>query len=243
MKLVFDDEFHELSISAHGPSTTWTAHTPWNGDFGDAAFMDPMPGFPFTLTPNGLRIEMRKLPDGHWQSGLISSTDPAGNGFTRRYGYFEINTKLPAGPGIWPAFWLAARVPADSPDPGLEIDVFEHYGKFPANYNTTVTLWPKPGHESEKWYQMKVQNVAAGSLSERFHTYGVKVDPTWITFYFDRKEYWRIKTPAQHKYGLGILADLGLGSGWPIDQTPNPCFMDIRYIRVYEDPSVADANK
>ena len=34
-------------MSAWGPGTRWIAHTPWHGDFGDAAFSDPLPGFPF----------------------------------------------------------------------------------------------------------------------------------------------------------------------------------------------------
>ena len=106
----FVEQFDHFDVSAWGPSTRWIAHTPWNGDFGDARFVDPRPGFPFVTEGGMLRIEARKLPDGHWQSGLIASRAGDGlqtHGFAQQYGYFEIETKLPPGAGTWPAFWLA----------------------------------------------------------------------------------------------------------------------------------------
>jgi len=47
-KPVFVGDFHDLSISSrHLNENRWTAHTPWNGDFGDATFADPGPDGPF----------------------------------------------------------------------------------------------------------------------------------------------------------------------------------------------------
>jgi hypothetical protein len=232
LKLVFDESFHNLSVSPKGPGTRWTAHTPWGGDFGDAQFADPEPGFPFSVTNGTGRIELRKSPDGRWQSGLLASVDPSGNGFTLQYGYFEIRAKLPAGPGVWPAFWLDSMPPPNSTDPSIEIDVFEHYGKFPYTFNSTVTVWPKTDKAARR-SEMKINKVPSGSLSAAFHTYGVMVDPKWIVFYFDRNEVWRVPTPPEHRHGLMILVDLGLGSGWPIDQTPNPSYMYIEYVRAW----------
>jgi hypothetical protein len=238
LRLVFDESFHDLSISAHGPGTRWTAHTPWGGDFGDAAFVDPQPGFPFALDADGMfRIEMRRQPTGQWQSGLLASVDSAGRGFKLRYGYFEMRAKLPAGPGVWPAFWLNASAPKESADPSVEVDVFEQYGKFPGAYNSTVTVWPKDRRQRQT-SDMKIIAVPPGSLSDTFHRYGVKIDPEWITFYLDRSENWRIRTPAEQKYGFMILADLGLGSGWPIDHTPSPSYLTIDYIRAYADSAI-----
>src|SRR5262245_29319588 len=78
-KLTFEENFDWLDVSAWGPNTRWIAHTPWNGDFGDARFVDPIPGFPFTVRDGLLTIEARKTDKG-WQSGLLASTDPKGNG-------------------------------------------------------------------------------------------------------------------------------------------------------------------
>jgi beta-glucanase (GH16 family) len=231
-KLVFSDDFKHLDVSPYGPGTVWKAHTPWYGDFGDAKFADPSPGFPFDVANGVFRIEMRKTPDGKWESGLLATKDPYGGGFQLRYGYFELRAKLPAGPGVWPAFWLGSESPKGSLDPGLEVDVFEAYGKFPAAYNSTVTVWPKidKAHRTSSWKQIK---VPPGSLSAAFHSYGVAVMPDWITFYLDGAETWRVKTPEEHKLGLGILIDLGLGAGWPIDHAPNPSYLEIQYVRAY----------
>jgi len=231
-KLVFSDSFSKIDISAHGPGTVWKAHTPWGGDFGDASFIDPAPGFPFEYANGALRIEMRKTPAGKWESGLLATNDPQGGGFSLRYGYFEIRAKLPAGPGVWPSFWLDSMSPKGSPDPSIEIDVFEQYGKFPGAFNSTVTVWSKIDRAHSK-SSMKVIKVPPGTLSSAFHTYGVEVMPDWITFYLDGAETWQVRTPEEHRRGLGILIDLGLGSGWPIDHTPSPSFMDVQYVRAY----------
>jgi len=232
LNLVFNEDFKALSVSSRGPGTRWIAHTPWGGDFGDARFADPRPGFPFSASDGVGRIELRKSPDGHWESGLLASVDRSGEDFSLQYGYFEMRAKLPPGPGVWPAFWLDSMPPPTSDDPSIEIDVLEQYGKFPAAFNSTVTVWPKAGKGTRR-SEMKINTVPAGSLSQAFHDYGVMVDPQWIVFYLDRAEIWRTKTPPEHRHGLMILVDLGLGSGWPIDQTPDPSYMYISYVRAW----------
>ena len=86
--LTFSEEFDSLSVSAAGPNTRWTAHTPYGGDFGDARFADPTPEFPFTIENGILRIEARKEANGKRRSGLLSSRDPKGQGFAQQFGYF-----------------------------------------------------------------------------------------------------------------------------------------------------------
>jgi hypothetical protein len=49
-RATFVEDFKSLSASRNPEDhQRWFAHTPWGGDFGDAAFTDPRPGFPFTL--------------------------------------------------------------------------------------------------------------------------------------------------------------------------------------------------
>ena len=136
-ELVFDENFVTLDVSGRGPGTRWIAHTPWNGDFGDALFVDPTPDFPFMLENGILRIEARKGDDGIWRSGLLSSTDPSGQGFQMQYGYFEMRAKMPPGPGVWPAFWLIYN---RSPESSLEIDVVEYYGLTPDSYRSVLKV-------------------------------------------------------------------------------------------------------
>ena len=231
--LVFDDEFDTLNVSAHGPGTTWTAHTPWGGDFGDARFTDPGPEFPFKVANGLLSITAVKDPDGRWRSGLLASVDATGAGFSQQYGYFEIRAKLPAGKGLWPAFWLNTVAPKGWHGPTVEIDVFEHYGQFPADFHTGVLVWPHPDAYPGFDAMHAVIPVPAGSLSAEFHRWGVDVEPDWVTVYFDGAFRWRCKTPPEHRNKLMILTNLAMGSGWPINETPNPSVMQVDYIRAY----------
>ena len=138
----FTEDFDTLSVSPHGENgSRWIAHTPWNGDFGDAAFADPGRDFPFRVKNGVLEIEARKDADGKWQSGLLASVTPTGSGFSQRYGYFEMRAQLPPGPGTWPAFWLNSVLPQGSQQPGVEIDVIEYYGQFNDAYHSTVHIW------------------------------------------------------------------------------------------------------
>lgn len=228
--VTFDEDFERLDVSAWGPATRWIAHTPWNGDFGDAQFVDPTPGFPFTIEDGVLRIEARRGDDGRWRSGLLASTDPHGNGFAQQFGYFEMRAKLPSGQGLWPAFWLIANKQEDT---SAEIDIIEHYGNFPDMYESVVHVWKKT--ERGRSYQVLLRNkVPSGSLYQDFHTYGVSVEADWIIFYFDRVEIARTPTPPEHHYPMFMLVNLALGAGWPIDKAPSPSFMYVDYIRAYQ---------
>jgi beta-glucanase (GH16 family) len=224
--LTFSDEFDNLSVSADRPGTRWTAHTPYGGDFGDAQFTDPTPTFPFTVQNGVLRIEARKDADGKWKSGLLSSWTPQGSGFSQKFGYFEIRAKLPNGPGVWPAFWLLG---VDRSDRFPEIDVFEYYGHAPHRFHSVVHVWK--GGKSEGSEQ--ITQVPPHSLENEFNTYGVEVTAEWTTFYLNGMQIWRTKSEPEFSQPLYVLLNLALGSGWPIDRTPNPSFMYVDYVRVY----------
>jgi beta-glucanase (GH16 family) len=232
-RLTFDEEFKTLSISARGPYTRWIAHTPWNGDFGDAQFVDPTPNFPFTIAPGGgLRIEARKGGDGKWRSGLICSRNsdgPHAVGFAQKYGYFEMRAKLPLGAGVWPAFWL---IGVNKEHSSAEIDVMEEYGVDPRIYHAGLHIWRKAGASVEDGHAV---TVPPGTLTGQFNDYGVRIDPRWIVFYFNRNEVWRTPTAPEFRQPFYILADLALGGGWPIDKVPSPSIMEIKYVRAYQE--------
>jgi beta-glucanase (GH16 family) len=230
----FEEDFKDLKVSAwRMGDNRWIAHTPWAGDFGDAAFTDPGPDFPFTLQNGMLRIEARKDGNGRWRSGLLASADPTGAGFSQMYGYFEVKMKLPVGPGTWPAFWLNESWPKGT-EPGIsvEVDVNEFYGKFPDGYHTGYIVWDNV-HKTHEG-QGNVVKVPDGALSADFHTFGVEVEKDFMTYYYDRQQVWQVPTPKEHAHPFLVLVNLALGSGWPIDKTPNPSSMDVAYVHVYE---------
>lgn len=235
-EMTFEENFDQLSVSAWGPismpgapgKSRWIAHTPWNGDFGDAQFVDPTQDHPF-VTENGiLRIEARKT-NGKWTSGLLASADAKGNGFLQKHGYFEIRTKLPKGPGVWPAFWLIAN---QRPEASAEIDVLEYYGQFTDSYQIATHVWPKTD-AVKPMHDVKTIKVPANSLTDDFQTFGVSVESDFLIYYHNRQEVARVPTPEWHKEPMFILTNLALGSGWPIDKTPDPSHMLVDYIRAY----------
>lgn len=227
--LTFSDEFDTLSVSGRGDDTRWSAHTPWHGDFGDAKFVDPGPGFPFSVNNGALTITAQKDAAGQWRSGLLSSTNPDGRGFSQLYGYFEARAKVPAGPGVWPAFWL---VGVNRSGARVEIDIMEYYGRAPRQFSSSMHVWP---HDKGDRASHDIARTDTGEtpLSDGFHTFGAEVTPQWTSIYFDRRPVQRFKTPLEHTAPLGILVNLALGSGWPIDKTPNPSLFLVDYVRVY----------
>ncbi len=220
------------SISANriGPAR-WTAHTPWGGDFGDARFLDPEPGGPFKIKNGILSITASKDRDGKWGSGLIAAADATGAGTGTRYGYFEVRMKMPPGPGTWPAFWLMALKPVERYDGYVEVDVVEYYGRSTSSYQAVVHVWYKD--QAKNRGQLQKISVPNKSLIDDFHTFGADVSPQAIVFFHDGKRVWSQPPPPELDGPLYPLVNLALGSGWPIDQTPNPSTLLVDYVHVY----------
>ena len=230
-ELVFNEPFDIVDVTPYRETPSrWIAHTPWFGDFGDARFVDPdtRPGFPFRAIDGVLRIEASKNDDGGWESGLLSASDPGGGGFRTPLGYFEARMRLPPGAGVWPAFWLVS----DEDERGRkgEIDVIEFYGHDPASYQAVWHVWGGP----EKLAEAKAIEVEPGSLNDRFRDYGVEITEDRLVYYLDRRVVWDVEKPEPFD-GLGFypLVNLALGSGWPIDEVPDPSHLWVDHIRIW----------
>ncbi len=228
--VTFSDDFSRLSLNAHGPGARWTTHTPWHGDFGDAAFSDPNPAV-FKSTPDGLEIIASKGANGKWRSGLISSAWADNNpnaGFTQTYGYFEMTAKLPDGMGTWPAFWL---IGSDKRRSASEIDVIEYYGGFPKYFHATEHVWVNGKNQLLRSTKPEIPDK---QLSSAFNQFGVLITPQTTSFYLNRHEFWSTPTPPEYRQPMYILADLALGSGWPISGLKSPVVMQVKDITVWQ---------
>ncbi|GJE53287.1 hypothetical protein GOFOIKOB_6365 [Methylobacterium tardum] len=239
MELSFEDNFAEPSVVGRAPFSSfnnhvkWLAHTPWNGDFGEAQFSDPGGNGPFAFSENGLSIIARKSPEGKWTSGLICSVDrdgPGQQGFTQKYGYFEMRAKLPEGAGTWPAFWL---VGADKVNGSTEIDVLEYYGQFNAGFHTVLHFWKKVDSRHVGY----VVDVPPKSLTSAYHNYGVLITETSTKFFLDGRKYLEFPTPDELRQPMYILVNFALGGGWPIDKMISPAVMSVEYVRAYRQRS------
>ena len=233
-QLAHTDEFDTLSIAPKSLENgeRWTAHTPWNGDFGDAMFVNPGPQRPFAIEDGVLTITAYRNDKSEWRSGLIAAADKTGRGWGVQYGYFEARMRMPPGPGTWPAFWLMSLQPAVQL-PKIEIDVIEYYGHMTDRYFATTHVWRPEGSNKVTSHDGSTIRVTKDTLTGDFHRYGVRVDPDHITYFFDGTEVWRQDTPEELDTPLYPLINLALGSGYPIDQTPDPSRLEVDYVRVY----------
>lgn len=233
-RLVWADEFDEQSISAWAlDGKRWIAHTPWAGDFGDARFTDPGPDGPFEVRDGTLRITARRDREGNWTSGLIAAADETGAGSGLRYGYFEARMRMPDGPGTWPAFWLMSLKPRNDPRPSVELDGLEYYGHDSSSYYTTWHVHHKPPHEKRNRGDLKRIEIKPRSMITQFNTIGILVTPETVTYLNNRIPVWSHPTPPELDTPLFPLVNLALGSGYPIDRTPNPSVLEVDYVRIY----------
>jgi beta-glucanase (GH16 family)/Ca2+-binding RTX toxin-like protein len=242
--LTFSDEFNALSLW-NGTSGTWTTKYPFapekgstlpsNGElewYINAMYAPTTSVRPWTVSNGILTLTAQPAPaslqpliDGYqYTSGLINTY----NSFTQTYGYFEMRAQLPAGQGLWPAFWL---LQADLSWPP-EIDAMEVLGHDMTTLYTAVHTNQTGSHTSSGG-TIKVPDMSAG-----FHTYGVDWQADYITYYFDGNQVYKAPTPADMHEPMYMIANLAVGGNWPGNPnstTPFPAQMKIDYIRAYKD--------
>jgi len=182
---------------------------------------------PFSLTSGALDITARQQPGpggATWSSGVITTQ----TSFSQLYGVFEMRAELPAGAGMWPAFWL---LPASTAWPP-ELDVVEKIGGDPSLIHET-THSAVGGPNVWNSFTSRVADTSAG-----FHTYAVDWEPTTITWYFDGSAIVTAPTPADMHVPMYMLANLAVGGatswgGTVNAATPAVDHLLIDDIRVY----------
>jgi len=188
--LAFSDEFDRLCIADTRTVTdNWFSAPAWGAGFGSAAFLQAGSArSPFEIARYGgelaLRMTMTRDESGKLGSGLISNTFPDGTSRAPQdgdpYGYYETRLWLPAGKGIWPAFWAIENERlSPTRDHVVEIDVIEQHGSAAADrYATNLhdRDWNGTrlaGHSS----QPRQHIVGTGVLTSGWHVFGVEVTP------------------------------------------------------------------
>ena len=237
MRLVFEEAFNRLDLrTPTHPDGRWDTKyhfggrtLPTNGElelYVDPDFLD-LGLNPFSAGPGPLSITADRSPDGllgrlgghPYISGLLTSE----HSFAQTYGYFEIRARLPAGRGLWPAFWL---LPVSREWPP-EIDVFEVLGDNPRRLYMTVhsTKAKTAGFEST------VEDTSA-----EFHDYGVLWSRQTIAWYFDGRRMAAAPTPADLHQPMYLLINLAVGGRWPgapDGATRFPATMQVAHVRAY----------
>jgi beta-glucanase (GH16 family) len=182
------------------------------------------------------REEVRGQDDTRcaYTSGLISTgrdvEDTArAPKFDFRYGYAEMRARLPAGRGLFPAFWMLPSSHSSKP----EIDIMEVLGHEPNvlysyfHYRDALGTVYKPRGV-----------VETSDLSAGWDVFGVDWQPDRIVWYLDGVERWRYQD-ADHipNETMYILVNLAVGGTWPgppDSLTRWPADMLVDYVRVWK---------
>lgn len=162
-----------------------------------------------------------------YSSGVITSYDA----FKFVTGYVEINARLPAGNGAWPALWLlngyyVGNLP--------EIDIVELDGALPDAAHQTYHYSDTNGNVISSPVVID-GGLGPEGYSADFHTYGLHWSPGRIDWYIDGVKTRTLESDNVSDQLMYIIANFAVGGNFvgDVDPTDYPATMDIDYIRVY----------
>ncbi|MBR1931407.1 MAG: family 16 glycosylhydrolase [Lachnospiraceae bacterium] len=173
--------------------------------------------------------------------------------YATTYGRVEARIKLPAGDGIWPAFWM---LPTDQTAYGAwaasgEIDIMEVRGRLPRVVNGTLHYGgPYPGNTyTNESYELPAENDVTD-----YHVYAVEWEPEEIRWFVDdicyfkmSSEEWYCKSGGEVKdvsdaapfdVPFNIILNVAVGGNFDpeadMSGTVFPATMEVDYVRVYQ---------
>lgn len=215
--LVWNDEFNGANVD----TTKWSL---WDWASTKSNELEYYTPDEISVDNGCLRIRSQKrvYRGREYTSGKLSSQGK----FEQTYGRFEMRARLPAGKGMWPAFWLNG---AKGWPP--EIDVLEMLGHQPNVIYMTNHFRKLLGGIVFK------QGVYRGpDYSNDFHTFAMEWEPGEIRWYIDGAE--RFKSwQGVPKEPMYIILNSAVGGNWPGSPdtaTVLPQYYDIDYVRVYK---------
>lgn len=178
------------------------------------------------------------------------------NKFSQTYGYFEAKMKLPAGSGMWPAFWLMPE--PNSKDSYAneygtwasngEIDIMEMKGRLPDLIDTTI-------HFGGYWPENRIngKTTKISTPATEWHTYALEWTEESLAWIIDGKKVYEVSNKVYYSTASDspsapfdkpfyIIFNLAVGGSY--DPTGTAEFlakndfteacMEVDYVRVYQ---------
>ncbi|MEO6527944.1 MAG: glycoside hydrolase family 16 protein [Gemmatimonadaceae bacterium] len=155
-------------------------------------------------------------------------------------GRVEARIKLPAGQGLWPAFWMLGNgFPSTSWPACGELDIMEYKGSAPSRSSSAVH---GPGYSGNTPFA-GVTSLTRGTYADDFHLFAVEWDAEKVRFYVDDVAHYTVARSDLERYGASILdrpyfviLNLAVGGqfdGDPLSDAILPATMLVDYVRVY----------
>ena len=166
------------------------------------------------------------------------------NRFAFRYGKAEARILLPAGKGIWPAFWMLGESASGRKWPHTgEVDIMENIGS-----DTTVIHGSAHGPRAAGTFSVTApyQLPPGLSFADDFHLFTLEWEPDALRFYVDGHLYQthtRTDLPPGgewvYDHPFYLILNVAVGGAWPGSPdaaTTFPQRMYVDYVRVYQRP-------
>src|SRR2546428_10263829 len=162
--------------------------------------------------------------------------------FSQAYGRFEARIKIPAGQGVWPAFWMLGSniTSVGWPNCG-EIDIMENIGKEPGTVHGSLHGPSTSGPTSD--LSAPFSFPAGQNFAADFHLYAVEWEPGTVRFYVDSNLYatftqsqWPAGGSSSFDHPCVLLLNVAVGGNWPGSPDATAVFpqeMLVDYVRVY----------
>jgi beta-glucanase (GH16 family) len=162
--------------------------------------------------------------------------------FSQAYGRFEARVKIPAGQGMWPAFWMLGNdiTSAGWPKCG-EIDIMENIGKEPGGVHGSLHGPSTTGPTSDLTSTFSLPG--GPKFADDFHLYAVEWEPGVVRFYVDSNLYatfnqsqWPAGGAWVFDHPFFLILNVAVGGDWPglpDNTTRFPQQMLVDYVRVY----------
>lgn len=233
-QLVWYDEFDGDSLD----SANWTFDI-GGGGWGNAEWQY------YTSRPENVRLENGMLVvEAHkekYKGSPYTSARLKTQGLqTFQYGRIEARLKVPAGEGLWPAFWMLGEDIRKVGWPKCgEIDIMEYIGKEPDVIFGTVH---GPGYSGGSGLSRRYPQTH--DIADDFHVFAVEWDANQISWFYDGDKYFTV-TPADagdrdwvFDHPFFIIINLAVGGRFPGPVGADVVFpvqYYVDYVRVYQE--------
>ncbi len=155
-------------------------------------------------------------------------------------GMVEARIKLPAGQGLWPAFWMLGHDHPGTPWPQCgELDIMEFRGSRTASMSSAIH---GPGYSGNTPFA-QAKGLQQGAFTDDFHTFSVAWDATRVRFFVDDTLHYGVPRAEVERFGAWVfdkafyvILNLAVGGhfdGDPASDAIFPATMLVEYVRAY----------
>ena len=250
----------EAGATSGGSSALEGWRLVWNDEFEgpEGARLDKSK-WKYSVGPNNANKELEYYSDRPENSGmdgqghyLITARKENMNGraytsakfisagiFSQKYGRFEARIQLPAGKGLWPAFWALGTNINDVGWPSCgEMDIMETVGN-----QLTINRGSLhgPGYSGGNPLTAQYHLQGGADFSQAFHVFAAEWEENVVRFYVD-DELYETRTPKDlsgkrwvFEHAFYMILNVAVGGTFPgnPDDSIFPRTMSIDYVRVY----------